>query len=85
MSQLVGIANQRHQAGVEQYLDVITARTTELTLEQTVIQLRGQRLATSVSSIKSLGAGRGIEAPAKWSFPSRGRFAGSRAGVTGMP
>jgi outer membrane protein TolC len=30
--------------------------------EQSVIQLRGQRLATSVSLIKSLGAGRDIEA-----------------------
>jgi NodT family efflux transporter outer membrane factor (OMF) lipoprotein len=56
------IANQRYKAGVEQYLDVITAQTTELTHEQTVIQLHGQRLATSVALIKSLGAGwnRGI-------------------------
>jgi multidrug efflux system outer membrane protein len=51
------IANQRYKSGVEQYLDVITAQTTELALEQTVIQLRGQRLATSVALIKSLGGG----------------------------
>jgi multidrug efflux system outer membrane protein len=51
------IANYRYKAGVEQYLDVITTQTTELTHEQTVIQLRGQRLATSVALIKSLGAG----------------------------
>lgn len=56
------IANQRYKSGVEQYLDVITAQTTELTHEQTVIQLCGQRLATSVSLIKSLGAGQIIKA-----------------------
>ena len=56
------IANSRYKAGVEQYLDVIIAQTSELAHEQTVIQLRGQRLATSVSLIKSLGAGRDIEA-----------------------
>jgi NodT family efflux transporter outer membrane factor (OMF) lipoprotein len=59
------IANNRYKAGVEQYLDVITAQTTELGHEQSVIQLRGQRLATSVALIKSLGAGRNIEAPSK--------------------
>ena len=53
----LAIANDRYKAGVEQYLDVITAQTTELSHEQTVIQLRGQRLATSVSLIKALGAG----------------------------
>jgi NodT family efflux transporter outer membrane factor (OMF) lipoprotein len=54
------IANYRYKAGVEQYLDVITTQTTELTHEQTVIQLRGQRLATSVALIKSLGAGNNL-------------------------
>ncbi|HXI69131.1 MAG TPA: efflux transporter outer membrane subunit [Verrucomicrobiae bacterium] len=53
----LAIANNRYKAGVEQYLDVIVAQTSELTHEQTVIQLRGQRLATSVALIKSLGAG----------------------------
>jgi NodT family efflux transporter outer membrane factor (OMF) lipoprotein len=51
------IANNRYKAGVEQYLDVITAQTTELSHELSVIQLSGQRLAASVSLIKSLGAG----------------------------
>jgi NodT family efflux transporter outer membrane factor (OMF) lipoprotein len=59
------IANHRYKAGVEQYLDVITAQTTELMHEQTVIQLRGQRLATSVALIKSLGAGWNVEASDK--------------------
>jgi NodT family efflux transporter outer membrane factor (OMF) lipoprotein len=56
------IANNRYKAGVEQYLDVIVVQTSELTHEQTVIQLRGQRLAASVSLIKALGAGRNIDA-----------------------
>jgi len=53
----LAIANHRYKAGVEQYLEVIVAQTSELTHEQTVIQLRGQRLAASVALIKSLGAG----------------------------
>jgi NodT family efflux transporter outer membrane factor (OMF) lipoprotein len=57
------IANDRYKAGVEQYLDVITAETTELSHELNVIQLRGQRLATSVALIKSLGAGQSMKAP----------------------
>ena len=56
------IANSRYKAGVEQYLDVIVAQASELAHEQTVIQLRGQRLATSISLIKSLGAGQNFEA-----------------------
>jgi NodT family efflux transporter outer membrane factor (OMF) lipoprotein len=51
------ISTNRYKAGVEAYLDVITAQTTALTHEQTVIQLSAQRLATSVSLIKSLGGG----------------------------
>jgi NodT family efflux transporter outer membrane factor (OMF) lipoprotein len=51
------ISNNRYKAGVEAYLDVITAQTAALTHEQTVIQLGAQRLATSVSLIKSLGGG----------------------------
>ena len=49
------IANGRYKAGVEQYLDVIVAQALELAHEQTVIQLRGQRLAASVSLLKSMG------------------------------
>ena len=51
------ISNNRYKAGVDQYLDVITAQTAALAHEQSVIQLNGQRLAASVSLIKSLGAG----------------------------
>jgi NodT family efflux transporter outer membrane factor (OMF) lipoprotein len=51
------LSRNRYKAGVEQYLDVIAAQTSALTHEQTVIQLSGQRLASSATLIKSLGAG----------------------------
>lgn len=51
------IANNRYKAGVEQYLDVIIAQATQLSHQQTTVQLNGQRLAASVSLIKALGAG----------------------------
>ena len=49
------LSQQRYKAGVEQYLDVITAQTAMLTHAVTVVQLRGQRLAASVALVKSLG------------------------------
>jgi NodT family efflux transporter outer membrane factor (OMF) lipoprotein len=51
------ISNNRYKAGVEQYLDVIVAQTTELTHKLNAVQLNGRRLAASVSLIKALGAG----------------------------
>jgi NodT family efflux transporter outer membrane factor (OMF) lipoprotein len=51
------ISNNRYKAGVEAYLDVIIAQTSVLLHEQNVVQLRGQRLAASVSLIKALGGG----------------------------
>ena len=51
------ISNNRYKAGVETYLDVIVAQAVALTHEQSVIQLKGQRLASSAALIKALGAG----------------------------
>ncbi len=51
------ISNSRYKAGVEQYLDVITAQATVFSHRQSVIQLNGQKLAASVSLIRALGAG----------------------------
>ena len=51
------ISNNRYKAGVEAYLDVITAQAITLTHEQTVIQLNAQRRTASVALIKSLGGG----------------------------
>lgn len=51
------ISNNRYKTGVETYLDVIVAQAVVLTHEQSVIQLKGQRLASSAALIKALGAG----------------------------
>lgn len=51
------LSNNRYRAGVEQYLDVIVAQTAVLNHQQSVVQLRGQRLVASVSLIKAMGAG----------------------------
>lgn len=51
------ISNNRYKAGVASYLDVIAAQTATLSHEQNVVQLSGQRLATSVSLIKAMGGG----------------------------
>lgn len=51
------ISTNRYKAGVEQYLDVITAQTAVLNHEQSVAQLTGQRNAASVALMKAMGAG----------------------------
>ncbi len=53
----VDISIAKYRGGVITYLDVVIAQTSELNLEQTMVQLRGQRLASTVSLIKALGAG----------------------------
>jgi multidrug efflux system outer membrane protein len=49
------IANNRYKAGLVTYLEVVTAQTSELNVERTVVQLRGQQMAAAVGLIKSLG------------------------------
>jgi multidrug efflux system outer membrane protein len=51
------ISMTKYKGGVITYLDVVIAQSAALALEQTVVQLNGQRLAASVSLIKALGAG----------------------------
>jgi outer membrane protein, multidrug efflux system len=51
------IANNRYTAGLVTYLDVATAQTLALTHEQTVVQLEGSRLVTSINLIKAIGGG----------------------------
>ena len=60
----LSLSVDRYKAGVDTYLDVVTSQTTVLTHEQTVIQLRGQRFATSISLLKALGAGWNTQLPA---------------------
>ena len=51
------IANLRYKGGVITYLEVAVIQGQALSHEQTVVSLRAQRLASSVSLIKALGAG----------------------------
>ena len=51
------IANNRYRAGLVTYLDVVTEQTQALSVEQTAVQLKGERLTAAVNLIKALGAG----------------------------
>jgi multidrug efflux system outer membrane protein len=51
------IANYRYRDGLTTYLDVATAEATELNIEFTTVQLRGEQLVAAVTLTKSLGGG----------------------------
>jgi outer membrane protein, multidrug efflux system len=51
------IANNRYRAGLVTYLEVATAQNAALDRERENVRLRGERLVTTVSLIKSLGGG----------------------------
>jgi len=50
-------AQQRYQAGIDPYLNVISAQTTLLTNQQTAVNLRRQQMTASVQLIEALGGG----------------------------
>jgi NodT family efflux transporter outer membrane factor (OMF) lipoprotein len=50
-------AMQRYQAGIDPYLNVITAQTTLLTNQQTAVNLRRDQMTASVQLIEALGGG----------------------------
>ena len=51
------LANARYSSGLDGYLDVITAQTTLLSNQRTVMNLRMQQMTASVQLIKALGGG----------------------------
>jgi multidrug efflux system outer membrane protein len=51
------IANDRYSGGASTYLEVITAQQALLNSQRQAVQIRGQRLLTSVYLIKALGGG----------------------------
>jgi multidrug efflux system outer membrane protein len=51
------VANNRYRDGLITYLEVATAESTELNIEFSTVQLRGQQLVAAVALIKSLGGG----------------------------
>ncbi len=71
----VDISMTKYKGGVITYLDVVVAQSAALNLEQTVVQLDGQRLAAAVSLVKALGAGWTTDAdnPAASAAPKKGQ------------
>jgi NodT family efflux transporter outer membrane factor (OMF) lipoprotein len=53
----LGFAQSRYQAGLDLYLDVITAQTALLGNQRTALNLRMQQLTASVQLVKALGGG----------------------------
>ena len=51
------LARQRYTEGVATYLEVIEAERTSLSAQRSLVQLRGQRLLTTVQLIQALGGG----------------------------
>jgi len=51
------LAQQRYQAGIDPYLNVITAQTTLLTNQQAAVNLRRDQMTSSVQLIEALGGG----------------------------
>jgi outer membrane protein TolC len=48
---------QRYQAGIDPYLNVITAQTSLLTNQQAAVNLRRDQMTASVQLIEALGGG----------------------------
>ena len=51
------LANDRYRLGIDPYLNVITAQTTLLGNEQTLVSLRMQHITASVQLVEALGGG----------------------------
>ena len=51
------LARQRYSEGITTYLEVIEAERTSLSARRALVQLRGQRLLTTVQLIQALGGG----------------------------
>ena len=51
------LAQQRYQAGIDPYLNVITAQTSLLTNQQAAVNLRRDQMTASVQLIEALGGG----------------------------
>jgi NodT family efflux transporter outer membrane factor (OMF) lipoprotein len=53
----LSLANERYKAGIDSYLNVISAQTTLLANQRTAVNLRMQQMTASVELIKALGGG----------------------------
>jgi NodT family efflux transporter outer membrane factor (OMF) lipoprotein len=53
----LSLATDRYRLGIDPYLDVITAQTTVLSNQQTMVNLKIQQITSSVQLIEALGGG----------------------------
>jgi multidrug efflux system outer membrane protein len=53
------VAANRYKSGLVTYLEVATAQSAALSVERTVVQLRGQRMIAAVALVRALGGGWG--------------------------
>jgi outer membrane protein TolC len=51
------IANNRYKAGLVTYLEVAVAQSAALNIERTLVELRGQKVVSTVGLVKALGGG----------------------------
>jgi NodT family efflux transporter outer membrane factor (OMF) lipoprotein len=51
------VANDRYRAGIDPYLNVITAQTTLLTNQQAAVNLRREQMTAGVQLVEALGGG----------------------------
>ena len=56
-AQYLALAQNRYQLGIDSYLNVITAQTTLLANNQTLVNLRTQQMTATVQLIEDLGGG----------------------------
>jgi len=60
------LVTNQYQAGVVNYLGVLTAQTSALNTERSLLDLRGRRLTASVALVKAVGGGwQGLESPGR--------------------
>jgi NodT family efflux transporter outer membrane factor (OMF) lipoprotein len=57
------LATARYRAGIDPYLNVITAQTTLLSNQQTAVTLRRQQMTSSVQLVEALGGGWSVSDP----------------------
>ena len=68
------IATARYRAGIDPYLNVITAQTTLLSNQQTAVTLRRQQMTASVQLVEALGGSWNVsDLPSATQVAGRGR------------
>jgi len=55
--QFLGLEMNRYQTGLDPYIDVVTAQTTLLADQQTLVTIQVSQMTSSVSLIEALGGG----------------------------